>query len=239
MAALNVPSTTKTIREERWTKINANVRDLRFLNSSLEMLCDIMNHYDDELQTINSPMLFTCRNLAIIQNRTPEDEIRYEGLLNTLPYYRHLISDYIDHRKQYEKQMNTFVNKINDTNKLLRENNSQGLYWLFTERHGNYLALKAIYRESSVNTFEKPPLFSVPTKIPETPKPTQKSKPIPVSPSFKPPRFGLKDREMLKLREFTVAEDQNKRTSDETPDETPRETPRETPTLDEDCCSAL
>lgn len=212
MSALNIALSPKTIRDEKHDAIRKNVRALTDLGSQIEATIAKLIGFDQDLQTINSPLLYTMRDLAITKETNPELAFRYSQIESSLSYFRGCMLRHLTQRRDYEAQLSLFVDTLNETNKMMHDVCSHGLYWLVNIMHGNYIVPKAVYKESTTAMFETPPLFSIPTmKIPESPKPTVKSDPIPISPNFKPPKFGLKDREMLKPREITLSDEPPKR----------------------------
>lgn len=223
MSSSQLPKTTKSLLDEAWNTINGNVLALQTLAVDLERLVKELTSFDDELLTINSPNLFAFRDLALAENsRSPDAEFRFRNMSVAMPFYAKLMMVHVSNRAGYEKQLSKFVALINETNELMRKNFSHGLLWLISKRYGSYVLPNVVYRESTVATFEPPPLFTVPTmELPKTPEAAQKSTPIPISPGFKPPRFGVKERENLKPCKFDMADEARQ----SEPDETPRSTP--------------
>ena len=226
MSTSQLPKTTKSLLDEAWDTINANVLALQTLAVDLERLVRELTTFDDELLTINSPNLYAFRNLAIAENsRSPDAEFRFRNMSVAMPLFSKLLMVYVSNRSAYEKQLCKCVTLVNETNELMRKNFSHGLLWFNSKKYGSYVLPNVVYRESTVAAFEPPPLFTVPTmELPKTPEAVQKSNPIPISPGFKPPRFGAKDRESLKPHEFDILDD----VSPTLPDATPRNTPPDT-----------
>lgn len=189
------PQSAQQMVQDAWTKIQLNIVQMCSVSQDIEHYVKEMNLFDDELKMIGSHQLFVYRDM--IMNRTTpgiDTTTRMKSLSLSLPFYSKIMILYSHNHSEYERLLNTMVQLVNDSNRLLKENFGQAIFYLIKKQHGNYLIPNVLYREKKEKTFVpsfKPPTFpskNTPVNSPPKNLPTEEHPDEEECPPMRTPR---------------------------------------------------